>query len=73
MATVMGSQVGAHPTVPVDRSPRTRSRVLMTLVHVERRMAAWIRTEPRVDAWASYGALGFAGAVTLALLALRSF
>lgn len=43
----------------------------MTALRVGRRVAQWIDTETRADAWVSYGA--FAVALAACGLALRSF
>ena len=45
----------------------------MTAFRLQSRVVSWLSHEPRVDAWASYGALGLAGLASLALLAIGSF
>jgi hypothetical protein len=45
----------------------------MTALRLQRRVASWLSLESRIDAWASYAALGLAGLVTLAALALGPF
>lgn len=42
----------------------------MTLLRMRDRFAVWQRAEPRIDAWASYGALAVAGLAVGALAVL---
>lgn len=73
MATVALPSVGVDPTVPMDWSPLARSRVMMTAFRLHSRVASWLSHEPRVDAWASYAALGLAGLASIALYAAGHF
>lgn len=73
MATVALPMVGSGPTLSMDWSRRAASRVRMLARAVADRFALWTRLEARADAWASWGALGFAAAATLALFAVGPF
>lgn len=74
MATVAFTPVGSSPTVPMDWSRGATHRITMMAVRMTERVTTWLRLEPRIDAWCSYGALAIAAVGAIAtLFALRSF
>ena len=69
MATVAAHGFGADRTIPLGLSPQATRWVTMMV----ERFSLWHRVEPRIDVWASIGALALAGAATVALFAVGPF
>lgn len=69
MATVAAPAFGVDRTIPLGLSRRAARRVAMLV----ERFALWHRVEPRIDVWASAGALALAGAATITLLVAGRF
>lgn len=70
MATVaLPHPVGPHRTFSMGLSRRAYQRLTM----MGERFALWHTVEPRVDVWASAGALTLAGVATIAVLVLGRF
>lgn len=65
-AMVPDVSIGVSPTKAMRLWRGTRTRLAM---HVSR-LAAWRNLETRMDAWASYGALGLACLGSLVVLAV---
>ena len=73
MATVALPSVGSRRTQTMDPSPPATASVAMLAHTVADRFSTWTRLEAKIDAWASYGALGLAAAATAALLLVGPF
>ena len=69
VATVAAPGFGVDRTIPMVSSRGATQWVLMMV----ERFAVWHRVEPRIDVWASAGALALAGVATVALVAVGSF
>lgn len=69
MATVAAPGFGQDRTISLDLSPQTARWVMMMV----ERFSLWHRVEPRIDVWASAGALTLAGMATVALIAVGPF
>lgn len=69
MATVAAPGFGIDRTIPLGSSRRAARWVAMMV----ERFALWHRVEPRIDVWASAGALALAGAATLTLFVAGRF